>query len=219
MPALPPMPVATAADAAWPDTRVARLAALAMVQDLELALLTHDSATLVLDDWCVRHGLAPAGTQIVADRQPGAERPAPPEVRAALHVGADEPVRYRLVHLRCGARVLSVAENWYVPARLTPEMNRALDSTDVSFGRIVRPLGFHRVALGSRILWAPLGEDWDIHEPDSAIKDRSTKSLAIPARLIENRAVLVLPDGTPFSQVIENYTAAVLGTQPPAIRR
>jgi len=115
--------------------------------------------------------------------------------------------------------VLSVAENWYVPARLTPEMNHALDSTDVSFGRIVRPLGFHRVALGSRILWAPLGEDWDTHASDSAIKDGAAKSLAIPARLIENRAVLVLPDGTPFSQVIENYTGAVLGAQPPTTRR
>ncbi|MDF0489070.1 hypothetical protein PX554_13080 [Sphingomonas sp. H39-1-10] len=219
MPVLPLIPVATAADATWPDTRIARLEALAMVQELELALLTHDSATLVLDDWCVRHDLAPAGTQIVADRQPGAERPAPPEVRAALHVGADEPVRYRLVHLRCGARVLSVAENWYVPARLTPEMNHALDSTDVSFGRIVRPLGFRRVGLGSRILWAPLGEDWDARTADSAIKDRTGKNLVIPARVIENRAVLVLPDGTPFSQVIENYTGAVLGAQPPGARR
>ena len=212
----PPPPPITAP--AWPDTPAARLEALAMVQDLERALLTHDSATLVLDDWCARHALAPVGTQIVADRQPGAERPAPPEVRAALHVGADEPVRYRLVHLRCGVRVLSVAENWYVPARLTPEINQALDSTDVSFGRIVRPLGFHRVPLGSRILWAPLGEDGDTSGRDSAIKDRPAQSLVIPARVIENRAVLVLPDGTPFSQVIENYTGAVLGTQPPTTR-
>jgi len=219
MPVLPPTPVATAADAAWPDTRVARLEALAMVQALELALLTHDSATLVLDDWCVRHGLAPAGTQIVADRQPGPERPAPPEVRAALHVGADEPVRYRLVHLRCGVRVLSIAENWYVPARLTPEMNRALDSTDVSFGRIVKPLGFRRVTLGSRILWSPAGQDWDTKLDDSAIIDWRGESLVLPARVIENRAVLVLPDGTPFSQVIENYTGAVLGARPPAARR
>ncbi|CAN5377052.1 hypothetical protein BH10PSE15_BH10PSE15_03400 [soil metagenome] len=186
-----------------------------MLQSLELALLTHDSATLVLDDWCVRHKLAPPGTQIVAERQSGVERPAPPEVRVALRVGADEPVRYRLVHLRCGARVLSIAENWYVPARLTSEMNRALDSTDVPFGRIVRPLGFHRAPIASKVLWSPLGEGWDTKVYESANKDCARANLVIPARVIENSAVLVLADGTPFAQVIENYTRAVLDARAP----
>jgi len=190
-----------------------------MLQSLELALVTQDSATLVLDDWCVRHHLAPPGTQIVAERQPGAERPAPPEVRANLHVGADEPLRYRLVHLRCGARTVSIAENWYIPARLTPEMNRALDATDVSFGRIVRPLRFRRQTLASRILWSPLPEDWDTIDAGSANRTLLSAHLAIPPRVIENHAVLVLPDGTPFAQVIENYTAAVLDAPPPDHRR
>jgi hypothetical protein len=215
---LPPAPPPIVA-ASWPDTRVARLEALAMLQSLELALVTQDSATLVLDDWCVRHHLAPPGTQIIAERQPGAERPAPPEVRANLHVGPAEPLRYRLVHLRCGARVLSIAENWYVPARLTADMNRALDTTDVSFGRIVRPLGFRRQTLASHILWSPLPMDWDTIDVGSANRTVHGQKLAIPARVIENHAVLVLPDGTPFAQVIENYTAAVLDLPPPADRR
>lgn len=190
-----------------------------MLQSLERALVTQDSATLVLDEWCARYNLAPPGTQVVAERQPGAERPAPAEVRAALHVGGDEPVRYRLVHLRCGARVLSIAENWYVPGRLTAEMNRLLDSTDTPFGRIVRPLGFHRVTLGARILWAPLADDRDTKADGSGSRTRRPGNLALPARVIENRAVLVLGDGTPFAQVIENYTAAVLGAPPPGARR
>lgn len=190
-----------------------------MLQSLELALVTQDSATLVLDDWCVRHHLAPPGTQIVAERQPGVERPASPEVRANLRVGPAEPLRYRLVHLRCGARVLSIAENWYVPARLTPDMNRALDTTDVSFGRIVRPLGFRRQTLTSRILWSPLPVDWDTIDAGSANRTARVQNLAIPARVIENHAVLVQPDGTPFAQVIENYTAAVLDMPPPADAR
>lgn len=217
-PPVPPLLV-TGMEAVWPDTRVARLQALAMLQSLELALVTHDSATLVLDDWCVRHHLAPAGTQIVAERQAEPERIASPEIRATLGVGPDEPVRHRLVHLRCGGLILSVAENWYVPARLTPEMNRALDSTDISFGRVVRPLNFRRTTLGSRILWSPLPDDWDSETSVSGNNNRRGGNFAIPARMIENRAVLVLPDGTPFSHVIENYTGTVLGAQPPDKRR
>jgi len=32
----------------------------------------------------------------------------------------------------------------------------------------------------------------------------------MPATLLEHRAVLTLPDGTPFSEVVESYTADVL---------
>lgn len=207
----PPAPIAIAR----PDTRVARLEALALLQSLELALVTQDSATLVLDDWCSRHHLAPPGTQIVAERQTGAEPVAPPAVRDSLQVGADEPLRYRLVHLRCGRRVLSIAENWYVPARLTADMNRALDTSQVPFGRVVQPLRFHRATLSARILWSPLPEHWDTIGSGIVNTDSPRKNLAIPPLVIENQAVLMLPDGTPFAQVIEHYTAAVLDTPAP----
>ncbi|WP_267388349.1 hypothetical protein [Sphingomonas sp. GC_Shp_3] len=215
---LPPPPPPIVAPA-WPDTPVARLEALAMLQSLELALVTQDSATLVLDDWCARHHLAPPGTKIVADRQFGANHDAPADVRASLHVSADTPLNYRLVHLRCGERVMSIAENWYVPARLTAEMNRALDNTDTSFGRVVRPLGFRRTTLASRLLWSPLGEDWSTIGDGTANRTQVAQNLTIPSRVIENRAVLVLPDGAPFAYVIENYTAAVLAAPPPALGR
>jgi hypothetical protein len=39
------------------------------------------------------------------------------------------------VHLKCGERVLSEADNWYVPARLTKEMNQSLENSDIAFGR------------------------------------------------------------------------------------
>jgi hypothetical protein len=215
VPALPPPAPPTLAAAyagEWPDTQVARLQALAMLQALELALVTHDSATLVLDDWCAKHHLAAPGSTVIAERQPGAEKPAPADVRASLRVGPEEPIRHRLVALRCGGHTLSIADNWYVPSRLTPEMNRQLDSSDVSFGRIVRPLSFRRTTLSSQILWKPLPDDWDSAAP--VARDTPAK-LAIPPRVIENHAILVLPEGTPFSHVIENYTSEVLATPPP----
>ena len=59
--------IATPAGASpWPDTPLGRAQALAAIQSLEIALLSHDSATLVLDDWCAGHRLAPAGTKIMS---------------------------------------------------------------------------------------------------------------------------------------------------------
>ncbi len=48
----------------------------------------------------------------------------------------------------CGGHVLSEADNWYVPARLTPQMNRALDTSDTPFGAAVKALDFHRATPG-----------------------------------------------------------------------
>jgi chorismate-pyruvate lyase len=213
---LPPIPANAAARPSWPATPLARVEALAILQSLQADLLSHDSATLVLDDWCARHRLAPPGTKIVAEVDRTLDTLPSTEVRALLRVGGGEPVRYRRVRLRCGALVLSEADNWYVPARLTPAMNEQLDTTDIAFGRAVQSLHFHRQTLGSHMLWSPLPADWD---SAARIPRTQGRSLAIPAKLIENRAILSLPDGTPFSAVVETYTGAVLAFRPPNFAR
>ena len=40
-------------------------------------------------------------------------------------------------------------------------------------------------------------------------------ALAVPEHVLEHRAILSLPDGEPFSEVIETYTGAVLAFPPP----
>lgn len=190
----------------WPDTPAARTAARAALERLQLQLSMRSSATLVLDDWCREHGLAPAGSKTVAERDHGVEKPATPDIRALLSIGPDEPVRYRRVQLICGGRTLSIADNWYVPSRLTAAMNATLDTTDTSFGRVVGPLDFSRRTLSSALLWPPQTPGW---------ADRPAgKWLKIPAALIENRAVLSLPDGRPISLVDEVYSNQVLAFAP-----
>jgi chorismate-pyruvate lyase len=205
---------AAAAPPAWPDTPLGRVEVLAILQSLNAALLSHDSATLVLDDWCAGHRLAPPGTRIVAERVRGAEKPLSAEQRRDLQVGDADPIRYRRVRLRCGEHVLSEADNWYVPARLTPAMNAALDSTDIAFGRAVQGLHFRRRTLLARLLWSPLPADWDM--AGAPIPREPARGIAIPDKLIEHRAILTLPDGTPFSEVVETYTAATLAFPSPA---
>ena len=159
----------------------------------EHELATHDSATLVLEQWCHAHAIAPADVRVVAERVRDAELPADATVRAILHVSAAEPVVHRHVRLSCGGVVLSHADNWYVPARLTHAMNRMLESSDTPFGRVVLPLGFRRRALGAHRLWHPVAG-----------------SSPPPPTVIQARGVLSVGE-QPIATVVERYTPAILG--------
>ncbi len=143
-------------------------------------LLSARSATVVLGQWCAAAHLAALPT-IRALRDP-VETPPSAQTRALLKVEAGEPIRYRRVKLMCGTHVLSVADNWYVPARLTPAMNTALDTTETPFGAAVKALDFHRTTLDA-----------------AAVKGSDT--------ILRVRALLLTPDAVPFSLVVENYTS------------
>jgi chorismate-pyruvate lyase len=195
---------ATAQPRHWRGGFVARIEALALLETLNAELLTNSSATLTLEHWCERHQLASPPT-MTAVRVSDVDKPVTAEQRIELGVLPAEPVRYRRVQLLCGAVVLSEADNWYVPGRLTPEMNRQLAETNTPFGKVVQALHFQRHTLSSQLLWQPLPEGWEMHAP---VKD--TAALLMPHSVLEHRAVLSLPDGTPFSEVIESYTADVL---------
>jgi len=191
----------------WSDTFTSRLQALALLQTLNADLLSNASATLTLDRWCGAHDMATPPT-IVADRVRGQDKVATPEVRALLKVGADEAVNYRRVRLRCGTLVLSEADNWYVPSRLTAEMNQQLETTDIAFGRAVKPLNFTRVTLSATLLWRPLPQGWEMAA--TPLPPDGSTALAVPPFVLEHRAVLNLPDGTAFSALVESYTRNVL---------
>ncbi|WP_261375500.1 hypothetical protein [Gluconacetobacter diazotrophicus] len=197
--------------ASWPDTPVARLELQALIETLDARLLSHPSATLTLEGWCRDHRLSPV-TQVVARRVAVAARPPSMAQRRDLDVGPGEAVAYRRVELTCGSRVLSVADNWYVPARLTPAMNALLDHTDTAFGHAVAALHFTRRTLDSTRLFAPLPEGWEQHPLPPA----ASGTIRIPAEILRHRALLYRQDGVPFSQVVETYTAAMLDFPPPA---
>ena len=190
----------------WLDTPLSRTQALAELQTLNAQLLSHPSATLTLEQWCAAHHLSPQA-KIVAHRVHGEDKPLPEGARALLGIGPDEPVRYRRVALSCSNVVLSDADNWYVPSRLTADMNHQLDTSDTPFGKVVQPLHFRRQTLSADVLWSPLPEGWDAGAPMPAA---SGKPLTIPDHVLQHRAVLYTGDNQPFSLVIESYTQHVL---------
>jgi hypothetical protein len=199
----------------WPDSYLTRLEVLALIQTINGELLASRSATLTLEKWCADHKLA-AEPKIRARLVRGAEKPASPETRQRLLVGAEEPVKHRHVQLTCGDHVLSEADNWYVPSRLTPEMNTVLQTTDTPFGKAVQPLGFYRQTIDAQLLWSPLPKGWELSPGEQAAGTKG--KLAIPDNLFRHRAVLYSREQKPFSEVDEIYADDLLAFPPPAAR-
>jgi hypothetical protein len=185
-------PVRAQTAAASEATFASRVDALALIQQLNTEILGSTSATLTLEKWCADRHLATPPV-IVAKLVRGAGKAPTADQRARLGVSDDGAVRYRHVLLECGSLVLSEAENWYVPARLTADMNARLDTSDAPFGKVVQPLEPHRRTFAVNMLWT---DAW----PPS-----------IPAALFEHRAILYTRDRQPFSEVDEVYQQALLG--------
>ncbi|MGX7706740.1 hypothetical protein [Methylobacterium sp. Gmos1] len=208
VPLLACLPLALPARAAgpdWPDTYLSRVEATAVMQSLNAALLASRSATATLEGWCATHRMAEV-PRLAALVDRTLDRPASPETRKRLAVGPEEPLRYRRLRLACGDHVLSEADNWYVPSRLTPEMNRLLETTETPFGRAVSPLGITRQTVGAEPHWQPLPEGWDQAAPPAS----ACGTLGVPEHLFSHRAVVFTAERQPISEVVETYTREVL---------
>ena len=186
------------------ENYVHRLRLQAQLQTLNADLLSHDSATAVLQDLCNRRD--PEAPQILARQvEVPDDLAAANAARRQLGAAANEPVRRRRVELTCGEVVLSRADNWYLPGRLTAQMNIDLESTERPFGVVVRPLNFQRRTLSSRLLFNPLPPGWEAADPAGF-----DVAVTIPPNVLQHRAHLQTPDGRPFALLIETYSERVL---------
>ncbi|HVG24901.1 MAG TPA: hypothetical protein VND45_12150, partial [Thermoanaerobaculia bacterium] len=140
---------------------------------------------------------------IVVQRVASVDKAPSAEQLRRLRVGDAAAVKYRRVRLQCGAHVLSEADNWYVPARLTPRMNELLETTDIPFGKVVRELTPYRRTYEARLLWSPLPQGWELRGRSAV--DARRGMLVIPKEVLVHTAVLYTPDHQPFSEVVETY--------------
>jgi chorismate-pyruvate lyase len=186
----------------WRDTFQSRVEILALLQSVNAEILAGASATRTLEEWCAAHRMA-ADPKIVAWKAPGQSKEPSAEQLERLAVRDASEVRYRHVELRCGEHVLSVADNWYVPGRLTPEMNALLETTDTPFGKAVQPLRPYRRTIAITLLWTPLPHGWE--QQRQPRRHAHPQQLAIPRDLFQHRAVLYTADHLPFSEVVETY--------------
>jgi len=96
------------------------------------------------------------------------------------------------VQLKCGDHILSEAENWYVPSRLTSAMNAALDGSDEPFGKVIRPLSPRRQTLALARHWSP-------------IADKTVSSAPCDTPVFSHEAMVLDGDGKPLALVAEHY--------------
>ncbi|MBI2687158.1 MAG: hypothetical protein HYX27_12645 [Acidobacteria bacterium] len=207
--------LAQEASPSWPNTYVSRLQALALLQTLNAEVLGSRSATLTLERWCREHQLTDEPIVIARVVKGVAKAPNVEQIQR-LQVNGAEEVKYRRVQLRCGNRLLSEAENWYVPARLTAEMNRLLETTDTPFGRVVQDLEPYRQTFGVKILWSPLPNGWERNGARPA--ENGNDALSMPDALFEHRAVLYTRGHKPFAEVNEVYQRELLAFPAPTER-
>jgi chorismate-pyruvate lyase len=197
----------------WPDTNLARAEVQSLIESLHGRLLASQTATAALEAWCADHKLAlvPA---IKARIVPGILKPITKEQRERLRIDEAEPIKYRRVELTCGDHVLSEADNWYVPGRLTADMNGIVETTDTPFGRAVAALRPYRKTFSVTRLWEATPS---APAPGSkpAIPEMPAAPLDIPWRLLEHRALVFSSDNVPFAEVCETYTRNVLGFAAP----
>ncbi len=147
------------------------------VASLDADLLRGPTATAALQRRC-------GDVRVEVDRD--AHRDPSAEQRKRLHVSDSEPVGYRRVRLVAGGVVLSHAENWFVPARLTQAMRDSLNKGDSPFGEVIAPLGPSRRTL--------------IREPIQSSNDE----------VLRHHALVIAANGQVLAEVIETYRAAAL---------
>jgi hypothetical protein len=197
----------TAAGTLAPGDFVSRLEAVDLLQTLNAEILVSLSATLTLERWCGEHGLGGTSDPKIVASLAGIE-PKPPttEQRHRLGIGPEVEVKYRHVQLFCGDQILSEADNWYVPSRLTAEMNRLLETSATPFGKVVMDLKPYRQTYAVNVLSWPLPKGWETKQPPTAAE---MTALEIPEVIFEHRAVLYV-NGLPFSEVHEMYRRQLL---------
>ena len=173
-----------------------------VLQALNAELLRHDSATLALERWCRVRGAAHR-PRIAAQVLHAGAASTTADQRRRLGIERGQHVRYRRVRLSLAGCVLSEADNWYVPERLTAEMNRELESTDIPFGRVIQNLRFRRLTLAADLFGVPQAPEVDL--TDGAIRRTP---------VLRHRALLVIDSGVPVSEVVETYMRAALFIAP-----
>lgn len=102
-----------------------------------------------------------------------------------------------------------------MPSRLTPAMNQALETSDVPFGRVIRPLEPFRRTFAAETLWQPLPAGWETLN-DATLADAAAQAAPLhydAARpLFEHRALVLRKDSLPIAEVRETYKMALLKT-------
>ncbi|MDX2308226.1 MAG: hypothetical protein NW216_08310 [Hyphomicrobium sp.] len=151
--------------------------------ELSAWILARPTLTAALESWLLSRGRGRIGidARILGSVGPKA---ATDPIRDALRLVEGEELFERRVALCQGETVLAEASNIFAPLRMPDEIAKALKTDAVPFGRLIAPLGGHRLHMSAEI-------------------ERE-------GRLLVHRAVVCLGDGTRMAVVEERILPAAL---------
>ncbi len=176
--------------AAMPPHRALSLDAQSALDRFDARLRASASATLMLEQWLAERGGA-AGAKLSAHLRAVVAPREDASILRRLGVADWPQLSYRRVWLASRGRVMSVAENWYVGARLGEGMVDALASGATPFGAVITPLSPTRETLNAEKLWGGEGG-------------------SLPPALLRHHALVRAGDGAPLCEVREVYTRNIL---------
>ncbi len=175
-----------------PDASLRPTSLSAALDRFDALLRASGSATRTLQEWTEEH-LGTTIGKLTAHVRALAAPCVDAAIMERLGVKNWSGIRYRRVWLASGGRVLSVAQNWYVPVRLDSPMAARLDDGATPFGAVIAPLAPTRETLNAERLW-----------------DGTGQGTRLPAALLRHHALVRAGDGTPLCEVNEIYTRNIL---------
>lgn len=169
-------------------------------------ILKTNSLTLELELWSREQGIGDGRVAARCNRNASCPRLDLGSLDALMN-HAGEEIAYRSVQLVTAAGTKLVdADNWYFPDRLTSEMRRELETTDIPFGRVIAGLRPRRRAfLVKQCTPTELEAAHENREPHR----RGPESTRLDY-VFEHRALIRLDDGRPLAVVHERFRAALV---------
>jgi chorismate-pyruvate lyase len=111
-----------------------------LMHALSERILRSNSATEELERWCGERAIGDGRVVALCARHAVPELCDDESLEALYPHDVRGQTKFRSVRLATAGIVVAEALNWYFPDRLTLEMREALETTNIPFGRAVKPL-------------------------------------------------------------------------------
>jgi chorismate-pyruvate lyase len=168
-----------------------------LMRSLSERILSANSVTEVLEQWCCERGISRGRIVAVCARDAKTES-LDSDSLEALHAYPQTEPEFRRVQLVTDGIVVVDALNWYFPAHLTPEICETLRSTSVPFGRAIKTL-------------RPTRRTFLVRQctPEQILASRDPADTAF-----EHHAIVLREDGVPVAVVHERFRTVLIKYHP-----
>lgn len=162
-----------------------------------------DSSTDELERWCREHAIGDGRIVALCARYAIPEALDDRDLEALYPRNARGQTTFRRVRLTSGGIVVADAVNWYFADNLTTEMREKLETTNVPFGRVIKPLKPKRRTFLVR----------------RCTPEQLADARANPAGIaFEHRAVVYGEDDAPLALLHERFRIVLVPGVPERVR-